>query len=186
MAWIFAGGSIAADTYVPTFTVRPHTREHLERALETARINYQWVRAGSDETTECRPTRDGSVLGRLLAALGAPVSYKSRDADITLPSYLDTAKFVTRLDFARTYVINRGSVRPDRPSTPIQLAEERSVAFRKELKTFLQAVVGEPDAIRGDTTGRGPIHLGTRAALLLAAEPTFGRLSFFGTPLNQA
>lgn len=52
---------------------------------------------------------------------------------------------MTRLDFARAYVYHRGTLRDDRPTSPVQMREERDVAYMDELREFFRDVVGNPD-----------------------------------------
>ena len=75
-----------------------------------------------------------------------------------------------RLAFARSYVQNRQTARPDRPNTPIQIREERTPAYRRELIALLTDVVGVEGWIRGDSES---IRLGKRAAAMLCPDTTF-------------
>jgi len=75
LAWLFARGTLR-DTYYPVFASRSeHQRTHLERIADAVGIAYSTYRLNDpDHGTEHRPEEDGSVLGRVLYALGSPRS----------------------------------------------------------------------------------------------------------------
>lgn len=175
VAWIFAGGSINADHWVPLFAVgNDRERTILADAIDLVGVDGTYEREDeSGRATEYRVTTDGSVLGRLLAVLGAPVGEKHADRDLQLPPDLAQAPRDIRLDFARTYVCCRATPRPHRPSTPRQIIEERPPAFRDALRALFRSL-GESDWIRG--TGR-QILLRTQAVELLDMPPTMGTTS---------
>lgn len=169
VAWIFSGGSIEAEWFVPLFALDDSgADERLERAFQAIGLEYELLREdATNRATEARPTEAASVLGRLLHALGAPVGAKNRDTALTLPDYLEDSPYPVRLPFGRTYVQNRQTARPDRPNTPVQIAEERSPAYRRQLVAFLRGVVGIDLVIRGKSSN---IRLDQRAAAMLCPE----------------
>jgi hypothetical protein len=152
VAWIFASGSVTADTMVPRFTVDERTRPYAMNALTAVGMDGPRESRSTSATraTEIVPERDASLLGRVLAVLGAPVGTKSATADISLPNYLESAPKRIRLNFARTYLWHRGTRRSDRPGTPVQLREERPPDYRRQLKQFVESLV--PDATRGKSS----------------------------------
>jgi len=168
VAWIFSGGSLNRNV-VPYFALGDAgAHERLDEAFADLGIEYELLREdASNRATEARPAEAASVLGRLLHALGAPLGTKNRETDLSLPTYLDDAPYPIRLAFARTYVQNRQTPRPDRPNTPIQIAEERSPAYRQELIAFLADVVGVEMWIRGESES---IRLDQRAAAMLCPD----------------
>lgn len=171
VAWIFAGGSIN-QLHEPSWTVRQRELTPLETAFYEAKITVKRVHTRSGKrASEYRPAEDGALTGRMLAALGAPTGEKAKQ-QITLPPYLDEAPFMVRLDFARAYVYHRGTLRGDKPTSPVQLREEREIGYMEELRTFFRDVVGNPDWIR--RSGDDMLLLRRRAAAMLCADPLFG------------
>lgn len=169
VAWIFAGGSIVERTKVPIFVVSEKTQTHARTALEEIGLSVRISRTDSSKrATELRPTTDASTLGRLLLALGAPSGSKSADQPLTLPSYLNKAPRSIRRDFARTYIWHRGTLRPDRPNTPIQIREERPLKYRRALTEFFNSLVA--DAVQGDSTS---LRLTREAASNLYRPPNW-------------
>ncbi len=173
VAWVFSGGSIN-ESYVPSFAVESGASSILDTAFDHVGVRHTMFREDDDRrATEIRPADDASALGRLLVALGAPTGNKNPDAQMSLPEYLREAPFVTRLDFARTYLRNRGAVRTDRKNRPVQFREDRSRQYRAELRSFLRAVAGREEYVRG-TPDAGTTTLSPRGAALLYEDPLFG------------
>jgi hypothetical protein len=155
-AWIFAGGSIAAGTYQPTFCVDGADPEDLLRSeLET--LGLESYRQRSDEPgrgTEVCPAANGVILGRFLAGcLDAPVGHKSESTPERVPHWLRRSSTTVTRTWAETYVTVRGVVRDDRDDA-LQLREHRSERYQETLQTVLQSAVETPEAIRryGDST----------------------------------
>lgn len=142
-AWVFSGGSITSqfEPYlsVPD-TASKDTAVELLTQLDTAPNIIRTDDTG--RATEARPTAAVAPLGRLLVSLGAPTGRKNSENTLSLPPWLGDAPHAVRLAFARTYVSNRASVREDRPATPIQMTEVRSLGFRRKLCAFLDDVAG--------------------------------------------
>ena len=141
VAWIFSGGSINRN-YVPSFAVdRPGTRHQLTEALETLAISYEMVReSDAERATEVRPTRDASVLGRVLTVLGAPQGPKNETADISLPTYLESAPPGIREAFVDVYLLNRGQTYAEKDMLSVR--ESRSQAFLEQLAALFREVSG--------------------------------------------
>lgn len=141
VASVFSGGSIGSQYYSPLFSIGDRTeRELLERACSDAGVTYVIHRENiSDRATELRPTRDASVLGRVLSVLGAPTGEKAVD-DITLPDYLDHVGTKHRREFARAYVITRGS---EMQYGRIGFREERNEEYLNSLADLLRDVTDE-------------------------------------------
>jgi len=171
VAWVFAGGSIN-QLYEPAWTVRQREHTPLETAFYEAGLTMKAVHQRSEKrTAEYRPSENAALVGRFLVALGAPRGKKARQR-ISLPAYLDDAPYMARLDFARAYVYHRGTLRPDKPASPVQIGETRNVEYIDELGAFFRDVVGNPDWIRA--SGDSMLLLRRRAAAMLCAEPLFG------------
>jgi len=160
VAWVFSGGSITT-TYVPRFAVTNDAdRERVEDLLDRAGTGATLARETEGRHgAEMVPATDASVLGRLLASLGAPVGSKNTDRSIHLPAYLDDAPDSRRRAFAETYVRNRGT-HVGKPAAHIQIKEDRPAAYLEELRLLLASVVdGE---VRRQESGQ--IHLDETAA----------------------
>lgn len=82
-------------------------------------------------------------------ALGTPLGRKAETKGLTSPDWLTDASLGIREDFLRVYMWNRGTKRPDRPQTPVQIREERSDDYRFQLWQLVDLVVA--DWMRGDS-----------------------------------
>lgn len=174
VAWTFAGGAIN-KLLVPAFVVGDAERAVAERALATLGLEHRSHR--DDEpgrATEILPAEHGTVLGRMLLALGAPQGEKNADADIALPPYLDRAPTATRLAFARTYVWLRAAETADRPNWPLVITEKRSPPFKRALQALLRDVVGDADAVSGSVDAPSTF-LSPAAAELLDRPPSVSK-----------
>jgi hypothetical protein len=73
LTWLLARGTLR-ETYYPVFRVNTSTQqERFASIAETLTLSYTTVYGNnSNRSTEIRPTVGGSLLGRILYALGAP------------------------------------------------------------------------------------------------------------------
>jgi hypothetical protein len=73
LTWLLARGALR-ETYYPVFRLSTSTQQDRFASIaETLGLSYEIVHEDdSDRSTEIRPTVDGSLLGRILYALGAP------------------------------------------------------------------------------------------------------------------
>lgn len=141
VAWIFAGGSIS-EQYTPHFAIEDETAACAEHLLTvtTGRHPRRNERDGS-RATELVPREDQSILGRTLVAWGAPLGEKHADrTDLQLPPYLRAAPEQIRVDFARTYVWNRGT-QLDLDNWPVQITEFRSREYADEVRALFNSLV---------------------------------------------
>jgi hypothetical protein len=115
-----------------------------------------------------RPATDGSALGRLLVALGAPRGDKSGDTVTRIPPYLDDAPLWLQRDFARVYVGFRGTATPTGGGQ--QVSEIRETGERRALGALFKRASGNPDGVR---TTSWPIRLYGAAKTELTAPPSF-------------
>ena len=143
VANVFAGGSIRSDAYQPSFALNHQQHHsHVIDALEATGLDYDFQHKDDpDRATEVRPTDDATVLGRILAVLGAPVGPKAELEDLTLPWYLEEAPDEVRELFVLSYLANRAIHHRDKDTVHIQ--EKRSKAYRDELATLIEDVAGE-------------------------------------------
>jgi hypothetical protein len=88
VAWIQAYGSLRSGSYVPIFRIGDEAqREILTAAIEQLGAPFTVERVDQSRTTEIRITEDASLLGRVLACLGAPVGRKT-ESDYVIPAYV--------------------------------------------------------------------------------------------------
>lgn len=172
-AWIFAGGSIRRDGFVPTFVVSDGDPGRVcESAIRQAGLDVREARPEEQgRARELVPGEGGTALGRFLhGVLGAPVGPKSERADLEFPAWLSAAPTATRLRWARTYVTLRGSeIDVARHGYRLQLAERRSERFRTRVGEFLTGLVDD-----GVTVGEHAILLRPGAADVLDRQPSLG------------
>lgn len=143
VAWIFSGGSIDTERFVPLFTVGGESElADLDALLEELGVDCTVCREAEDSrAAEYRPAQDASVLGRVLSLLGAPTGTKNVDAAITLPAYLEDAPKSIRRGFVNVYLRNRG-YRYDHKAT-IHFREDRSTEYLDALAALIADVSGE-------------------------------------------
>lgn len=146
VAWTFSGGSINR-VYVPYFVVEDDDRDRLDRAADAVGVDLDFTRrAEPGRATELRPVEDASVLGRVLAAMGAPVGQKNDRAEIALPAYLEDAPATVRREFARTYLENRGELSGTGDCT---FREERPERYLRSLAALVADATGERVTVNG-------------------------------------
>lgn len=165
VATVFAGGSISSDTHAVRFTI---TGDNERAIIEgAARLLDFRLREVAASPVELKPARDGVILGRLLAALGAPVGDKNPKTVDGIPPYLAAAPRTIRRDFARIYVQFRATDGPH--GKTIQMNEQRSESYYESIVTLLRDVT-TPDEVHGSTF---PIRLSGDAAVDLIRLPPF-------------
>jgi len=143
VANVFSGGSIAEQYYQPSFALADGDDDPaVFDALELAGVVYTVVGDRDGRADEARPTEDGSVLGRVLSALGAPVGPKAEQR-LSLPDYLADAPDEIREQFVRAYLANRAQ-----PNNNIlQLREQRNRDYLESLARLMEDVAGGPVTI---------------------------------------
>jgi|GEM_PF-211793 len=150
VTWVFSGGSLKSDTFTPFFTVDDFDdADRLEAAGDIVGVDMDFTRsAAENRATELRPVRNASLLGRVLAVLGAPVGEKNAAADIRLPDYLRDAPELTLREFVQVYLDNRGQRYPDKGTITMQ--ESRSQGYLESLAALVQRVTGERASVSGN------------------------------------
>ncbi len=140
VANVFSGGSIAEQHYQPSFALNHRGEEsHVIDALELAGVEYQVVADRDGRADEARPMEDGTVLGRVLAVLGAPVGPKA-DTRLSLPDYLEGAPDDVRETFVYSYLENRAIEHEGKATLTIQ--EQRNREYLAELADLIDDVAG--------------------------------------------
>lgn len=149
LAHVLAGGSIAADTYVPAVsTARRVDAGTIDDAF--SRLGVPAVSRHSDtdgRTTELIPGADASVLGRCLVAMGAPRGEKV-GLD-TFPAVIQDATPELQRSVAQIYLAHRAITHPGKQTLTIR--EARSQTYLRALQSLLTTVTGETVTV-GDQT----------------------------------
>ncbi|MUW14025.1 hypothetical protein GJ633_04640 [Halorubrum sp. CBA1125] len=141
LAHVLAGGSIAAENYVPA--VAPGGRVDISEircAFERVGVETRTRNEKTDgRATEIVPTDDGTVLGRCLVAMGAPAGMKTT-LD-RLPAVVWEVPRPVRRSFARIYVRHRGLNYEGKSTTRVQV--DRPSSFIEEVREVLNDVLDE-------------------------------------------
>lgn len=151
-AWALSGGSInhgegGAHVY---FSLDHDDDDYFATLASTAGFEYHVVNeTATERATEARPATDGSVLARVLIAMGVPRTATEKHTATSLPAFVDTLSAELRLAFARVYVLNRGAKHADKDTLTIRV--ERPAAYLDELVEVLRAVSGEAVTRTGKT-----------------------------------
>ncbi|QCW05221.1 hypothetical protein [Natrinema pallidum] len=154
VANVFSAGSISEQYYRPSFALNHRGEDsHVLDALELAGCEYRIVADRRDRADEARPTEDASVLGRVLAALGAPVGPKA-DQQLALPTYLTDAPDDVRETFVYSYLENRAIEHDDKATLTVREARNR---------TYLESLAALIDDVAG-----GGVSLGERDIVISA------------------
>jgi len=149
VAWIYSGGSLAAESYQPRFYARTDENERfvktemdvLATALEDLGLSYRVIQRTEkapeemygDERINEIVVRDHAILfGRCLAAAGAHVGPKTQDTPEGLPSWLLEATPETRAAWCRVYLLNRGTFREHEPAWALK--EERADSYHDDVE----------------------------------------------------
>ncbi len=141
VANVFSGGSIADHHYRPSFALNHRGRDsHVIDALELADIDYQIVDDRHRRADEARPTTDGTVLGRVLVTMGAPIGPKAQQR-LELPAYLEGAPESVRELFVFCYLENRATTFDEKDT--LRVAEDRNQSYHESLVALIESVAGE-------------------------------------------
>lgn len=166
VSWVFSSGSIHKDRFSAQFVVDDNSDRH--------RLRSAFDRIGVDEVEPDKPgtglrgttlsaTPHGSILGRILHVLGAPLGSEKHSDDIRLPPYLDYAPTKIRRGFARTYALNR---KREYDGQSISWGEDRPEAYHQQLIELFRDVTGEHVKHSGID-----VYLSAAAARSLSIEP---------------
>lgn len=150
VAWLVSSGSLDGS-YVPTFRVEEETVSACTNALDHADLSgYDLRHDDSGRPATVRIEDHPRVLGRLLAALGAPALGLAADR-YGLPPYLAVAPEGVRNWFAEIYLLNKGSPRPARRE-PIAIREDRSRAYLESVVALFRSLCDGRVRLGGEGT----------------------------------
>ncbi|TYT61812.1 hypothetical protein [Natrialba swarupiae] len=140
VANVFSGGSIAEEYYRPSFALNHRGEDsHVFDALELAGVEYEVIDDRANRGDEVCPVEDGTILGRTLSVLGAPVGPKS-EQPLELPAYLDEAPEHVRETFVYAYLENR-AIEHDEKRT-LTIRENRNRTYLSALSDLINDVAG--------------------------------------------
>lgn len=150
VAWIYASGSISADTYSPYFVIDGDSDAAiLTAAAELANAELRETRSGKNgRTRELRPPEAAAVLGRTLSVLGAPVGRKNAESVPGLPDYLTHVEDRVAREFVQTYVHKRGEAGDD--GELVLVRERRNGGYLTALARLVRRLTGESLSIGED------------------------------------
>lgn len=159
VAWIFSGGGIAENVFIPHFSVDDAlTVSTVCQLLRWADLPYRIDGDQSDRGTTVIPSQAAAVFGRVLYVLGAPIGIKAQKESIELPAYLRSLSEAHQRDFLRVYILNRGrDLRKDNLAGTY-LHSLRSEAFCKQIKDLIESVTA------------GTATVGSKAEVWISAE----------------
>ncbi|WP_252698283.1 hypothetical protein [Natronosalvus vescus] len=142
VADVFSGGSIAKETYSPSFTINHRGEDsHVFDALDLVGVEYKIIRETEQgRATEARPSAHGTVLGRVLVTLGAPLGPKAEQR-LELPGYLDGAPDDVKRLFVVCYLENRA--REFETKATLQVHENRNRSYHEQMASLIADVTGE-------------------------------------------
>ncbi|AZH24802.1 hypothetical protein [Haloplanus aerogenes] len=185
VAWIFSGGGLRSDAFVPVFSVDDQlTLATIHQLLREVNVSYR-IREQDDPDRhlEIIPKDGASILGRVLTILGAPKGVKARKDQLTLPSYLTDTDNAHRRDFLRIYVLNRGRELANQETAGVHLYGLNSPSYCQELKELIEAATSGTATVSSqnriwissesvhDLAGEKPLRSG------LATNAVFGSLT---------
>ncbi|WP_435346043.1 hypothetical protein [Haloarchaeobius sp. HRN-SO-5] len=150
VAWIYSGGSIADTNYTPSFAIRrtdtgPDTIDLtvIETAFDEFGATPTVIQREEGRAVEVRVEGNPTLVGRVLAAAGAPVGEKADQDDLTLPGWLDDVYRFHQREFARIYLLNRATERDHSASYRYGIREVRSKTYLDDLTQFLTQLAGD-------------------------------------------
>lgn len=168
-AWLLSSGSID-NRWVPKFVTDDDQDEinalqRYARAIDTALELTR--RDDASRPMEWEPTSDAAVLGRVLHTWTGVRGYKTSEL-VRFPQYLQFSPHHIVKHFVRIYIRQRGVHRTDNGEF-IQIAVERTDAFRESLAACLERVVSDTDSIRAE---RWPVRIYEPAISELQGYPS--------------
>jgi len=141
VAGVFACGSINTGGWMPGWAVQTKQAE-IESALTQVGVGFRWAqRERESQSDELRAANQPSILGRALAAAGAPAGDKTAESVGGLPDWLDEAPPSVRAGFAELLVAERGAKRFQKAT--LQIQADRSRQYFEDVRELLEDVTGE-------------------------------------------
>jgi len=144
---VYACGSIATDTWVPTWAPDSGVgRETIVAGLERIGVGCKAITRteksdGKRRADELRPRQHASILGRALHVAGAALGDKNLKSTAGLPEWLATAPPSVRGSAAELLVRERAIVYPEKATRRIQ--SERHPQYFTDVAALIEDVTGE-------------------------------------------
>lgn len=144
-AWVLSSGSlsISRDTGARiSFVLDDDRRKEFAVVASKANLDFRLVHeTDTERATEARPSEAGSVLARVLHAMGVPAGGKSATRPIALPEFVRNLDTDARAAFALVYVKNRAVGFNTKDTLIIQ--EERSDTYLEDIAVLLRSLTDE-------------------------------------------
>lgn len=143
-AWALSGGSLTVNTDGAHvyFTLNHNHDSKFATIAAAAGVDYTIVnKQTSERATEARPTTDGSILARVLAAMGVPEATEKHSLT-ALPAFVDDLNTDLREDFAKIVVANRGAKHHDKDTLTLRI--KRPDPYLNALRSLLESVTSNP------------------------------------------
>lgn len=147
-AWLLSSGSID-DRWVPKFVTDDDRGEinALQQYARSLDVGLELTRPDDESRPmEWEPTADATILGRVLHTWTGVRGDKASEL-VRFPEYLQFAPHHIVKHFVRIYIRQRGVHRTDTGEF-IQIAVDRTDAFREALAACLGRVVSDTGSIR--------------------------------------
>lgn len=146
-AWVCGSGSIDSS-FAVYFVVEPEVEPRFQKLASDVGIEVRQTRDDPDRPPEWTITDHQTVFGRVLHTWTGVQGDKSA-LETQFPQYPQFAPNDLAAAFAATYVRLRATP-TERYDTPtVQLQEEHSQRYYRDLRQLLERVVKDADEIRG-------------------------------------
>jgi len=146
-AWVCASGSVH-DDFAVHFVVELDLEDWFEELTANVGITVRQTRVDSDRPPEYTPSEHQTVLGRVLHTWTGVQGDKSALAT-QFPRYLQFDPDDIATAFAQAYVRLRATPAERYDGQAVQLQENRSKGYYRDLRTLLEWVVEDTEEIRG-------------------------------------
>ena len=149
-AWVLSGGTLHVGDSPHVYFSLDADQGHFEHVADAGNISYRVIRSDDpDRPAEARPSEDGAVLARVLAAMGVPEGGKSASTPQEFPGFVANLDRELRAAFVGVYVLNRGAESEEKAT--LQIREERTPQYLDGLVSLLRDVSGERVVRSGKT-----------------------------------
>lgn len=185
VAWVFSGGGISEDTFVPTFSVDDELAlSTIDRLITWLGIPYRIREYDEpDRAVDVIPAEEASTLGRVLTAIGVPCGIKATQPNISLPSYLTDVAVRHRQDFLRVHLLNRGNWTDATGGLGTYIHSPSSESYRRSIEELIEstttgsATQGSQDRVWASADAVRDLAGGTPVRPALATQIAYGTMT---------
>jgi hypothetical protein len=146
-AWVCTSGSIDG-VFAPYFVVEPALEDWFQQLATDANLSVRRTRDDPARPPEWTPTENQTVFGRVLNTWTGLLGDKSA-LSTQFPRYPQFAPDDIATAFAQAYVRLRASETDRYDTLAVQLQEDRSERYYRDLRSLLERVVADDLEIRG-------------------------------------